>query len=254
MRANQSRVKLERGEPVFGVISGIAEPMIAEMIGLSGFDFYMVDGEHGPITPAQAANMVRACETVGIDPLVRVGPKDPKLVLPYLDAGMMGVMMPGLETAGEMEMLVSAVKYPPLGKRGLGLARAADYMLGAGTAAEYVSQANQSTLVLPQFEDVTLLDQLPALCAVNGIDGVVIGPLDLSMSMGITEGPGHPEVQAVIDQAIQIIRSAGLYAGITAGSREAAQAEINRGVQIILNSVPNLIKRSSQQFLAGLTF
>ena len=90
MKANQSKLKLERGEPIFGVISGIAEPMIAEMIGLSGFDFYMVDGEHGPITPAQAANMVRACEAVGIDPLVRVGPKDPKVVLPYLDAGMMG--------------------------------------------------------------------------------------------------------------------------------------------------------------------
>lgn len=251
MKANQSKLKLERGEPIFGVISGIAEPMIAEMIGLSGFDFYMVDGEHGPITPAQAANMVRACEAVGIDPLVRVGPKDPKVVLPYLDAGMMGVMMPGLETAGEMEMLVSAVKYPPQGKRGLGLARAASYMLGATRPADYAAQANLQTLVLPQFEDVALLDRLPALCAVKGIDGFVIGPLDLSMSMGISEGPGHAQVQAVIGEAITIIRSAGLYVGITAGSREAAQAEIDRGAQIILNSVPNLIKRSSQQFLAG---
>jgi len=250
MRENETRAKLRRGEPVFGVISAVAEAMIAEMIGLCGFDFYMVDGEHGPVTPAQAIHTVRACDAIGITPLVRVGQKDPKLVLQYLDAGMMGVMMPGLETAAEMKMLVSAVKYPPLGRRGLGHGRAADYGLGGRPVAEYITFANEQTLVLPQFEDVTLLDRLPEMVvAVDGIDGIVIGPVDLSLSMGFTDGPDHREVQDVIDRAIRIIRDAGLAAGITAATRDAAQAQMARGANLILNSVSNLIAQSSQVFL-----
>ncbi len=211
----------------------------------------MVDGEHGAITATQAVNIIRGCEAVGITPLVRVGQKDAKQVLPYVDAGMMGVMMPGLETAEEIHMLVSSVKYPPLGKRGLGLARAADYLLGPSSAADYVTMANEQTLVMPQFEDVALLDRLPEMAAVEGVDGFVIGPLDLSLSMGYADGPGHPEVQKVIDQVIDIIRSAGLWVGITAGTGEAARAQIERGAQLILNLIPNLISQSSYTFLKG---
>jgi 4-hydroxy-2-oxoheptanedioate aldolase len=247
---NKTKAKLGRGEPVYGVISSVSDPMIAEMIGVSGFDFYMVDGEHGPVTPAQAVHIVRACETVDITPLVRIGQKDAKLALQYLDAGMMGVMMPGLETAAEVEMLVSAVKYPPMGKRGLGYARTADYLLGASSIAEYVDFANEHTMVLPQFEDVALLDRLPKMAAVAGVDGFVIGPVDLSLSMGFPEGPGHPDVQSVIDQAIDAIRRAGLFAGITAATAVVARNQIERGALMILNSVPNLIGMSGRAFLA----
>ena len=113
IRENKTKRKLNQGELVCGVVSVVSEPIIAEIAGVAGFDFFMVDGEHGPITPAQAAHMVRACEAADITPLVRVGPKDAKLVLQYLNTGMMGVMMPGLETVAELEALVSAVKYPP---------------------------------------------------------------------------------------------------------------------------------------------
>lgn len=250
MRTNKTKTKLKQGQPVFGVISTGTDPMLAEIIGLSGFDYYMVDTEHGLINPDQSAHMVRACEVADVTPLVRIGQTDPKLVLQYLDAGFMGVMMPGLETAESIKMLVDAVKYPPAGKRGLGLGRASAYMLGSGTSqAAYVAQANCETMVLPQFEDIALLEVLPELTAVAGVDGFVIGPRDLSMSMGFPDGPNHPEVQVVIDEAISIIRGAGLWVGITAGTAVAAQQQIERGAHIILNSVPNLIKQSSQIFL-----
>lgn len=252
MRINKTKSKLQQGLPVFGVISTGTDPMLAEVMGLSGFDYYMVDTEHGLINPDQSAHIVRACEAVDVTPLVRIGQADPKLVLQYLDAGFMGVMMPGLETAESIQMLVDAVKYPPEGTRGLGLGRAADYMLGSGASqAAYVAQANRETLVLPQFEDITLLEVLPALTAVAGVDGFVIGPRDLSMSMGFSDGPDHPEVQAVIDQAIGIMRDADLWVGITAGTAVAAQHQMQRGAQIILNSVPNLLKQSSQMFLSA---
>ena len=99
MRDNKTKTKLQQNQPVFGVISGVTDPKIAELIGLNGFDYYMMDAEHGPIAPALAVNIVRACEVVGITPLARGSLKDAKAILPYLDVGGMGVMMPGLETA-----------------------------------------------------------------------------------------------------------------------------------------------------------
>ncbi len=249
MRDNKTKTKLQQKQPAFGVISGVTDPKIAELIGLSGFDYYMMDAEHGPLTPAQAVNIVRACEAVGVTPLARVSQKDPKAILPYLDAGVMGIMMPGLETAADVQMLVAAIKYPPLGKRGVGLSRVSDYMMGQRSQAEYIEWANRNTLVLPQFEDVVLLDKLAEMTAVPGLDGFVIGPRDLSLSMGYADGSNHPQVQQVIGEAIEIIQAADLAVGITAGTVEAARAQIGRGATIILNSLPNLIKTSSRQFL-----
>ena len=187
MHENKTKTKLENGEPVFGVISSSTDPMIAEILGLSGFDYYMIDGEHGPLEPATATNIVRACEVVDVTPLARLGSKDPKLILQYMDAGFQGIMMPGLETIADIEMLVNAVKYPPLGKRGLGLGRAANYMLGSGASqAKYVQQANEQTLVLPQFEDPTLLDILPQMVKVRGVDGFVFGPRDFIVDHGLS--------------------------------------------------------------------
>lgn len=249
IRENKTKAKLKLGQPVFGVIGGNDDPSVAELIGLAGFDFYMVDAEHGPLGPAQAATMVRACESVGITPLARVGQKDAKLILQYLDAGVAGIMTPGLKTAEEIRELVAAVKYPPRGKRGLGMGRANDFMIGAMPPAEYVKFANEQTLVLPQFEEAELLAQLPEMVNVEGVDGIVFGPRDLSLTMGFPDGPNHPEVQEVINRAIAIIRAAGLIVGITAGTAEAAQAEIARGAQLILNTVPTLIQRSAREFL-----
>ncbi len=252
MRDNQTKAKLKRSEPVFGVIAKSGEPLLAEVIGLCGYDYYMVDGEHGLINPEQIVHVVRACEAVGVTPLARVGLLDIKLILAHLDAGMQGIMVPGLETPDEIAELVAACKYPPDGKRGLGLARSADYMIGTDSTA-YVAHANENILVLPQFEDVVLLDKLPELAAVPGVDGFVIGPRDLSLSMGFPDGPNHPEVQAVIDEAIAIFNRAGVWTGITAGSAEAARHQIDRGAQIILNSLPNLLRRSSDAFLEART-
>jgi len=252
MRINKTKAKLQRGEPVFGVIGTTNDPQIVEMLGFMGFDYYMVDCEHGLIGAETAVNLVRACEFSDMTPLVRLGQKDPKLILQYMDAGFMGVMMPGLDTVADVEMLVNAVKYPPFGKRGLGLGRASNYMLGSGAdQAEYVAQANAQTMVLPQFEDQSLLKQLPEMVNVRGVDGFVFGPRDLSLTMGFPDGPNHPEVQAVIDEAIGIMRDGGVWVGITAGTAVSAQQQIARGAQIILNSLPNLLKRSAADFLTA---
>ena len=250
IQPNLTKQKLKQGLPVYGVISTSDDPQLAELFGLSGFDYYMLDAEHGLIDPAQAVNVIRACERTNITPLVRIGPKDPKLVLQYLDAGMLGVMMPGLESVEEVKMLVDAVKYQPLGKRGMGISRASAYTSYSGTSApEYINFANENTMVIIQFEDEKLLPNFPAMCAVPGVDACIIGPRDLSLNMGFPDGPNHLEVQTVIDQAIAIMKNADISAGITAGTRTDAAKQIARGANMILAASQLLILSASKEFL-----
>jgi 2-keto-3-deoxy-L-rhamnonate aldolase RhmA len=158
----------------------------------------MLDAEHGPLTPADAVNVARACDAVGITPLARVGQFDMKLVLQYLDAGIMGIMMPGIAYGRfTSTSFVQGCKYPPAGNRGLGPGRAADYLLGTPgrTGSLRRNAANEQLLILPQFEEIALLEMLPELTAVPGIDGFVIGPRDLALSMGYPDSANHPDVQ-----------------------------------------------------------
>jgi len=249
IQLNKTKAKLKAGKSVFGVISTSDDPQLAELFGMAGFDYYMLDAEHGLIDPVQAVNVIRACELTGITPMIRVGPKDPKLVLQYLDAGIMGIMMPGLETVEEVQMLVNAVKYAPLGKRGLGLSRASGHMANSGEAPEYIEFANNETMVIIQFEDHKLLDGFPALCAVNGLDACMIGPRDLSLNMGFPDGPNHPEVQSVINKAIVVMKETGIVCGITAGTRADAESQIERGARMILAGAQALVFAGSRSFL-----
>lgn len=248
---NRTRRALAAGTTVRGVISTSDDPQLAELCGISGFDYYLLDAEHGLIDATQAVNVVRACACAGITPLVRIGPKDPKLVLPYLDAGMMGVMMPGLSDADEVRMLVDAVKYPPLGKRGVGVSRASGYMAYGGDIRAYIDTANRETLVIAQFEDAALLPRLDAMLAVPGLDAMMIGPRDLSLAMGHPEGPSHPEVQCVIDEVIVACRRRGIAAGITAGSREDAVREEGRGARMLLATVQGLFLSAARAYTSA---
>jgi 4-hydroxy-2-oxoheptanedioate aldolase len=245
IQPNKTKLKLKAGKPAFGVIATSDDPQLAELFGIAGFDYYMLDAEHGLIDPVQAVNVIRACESTNMTPMVRIGPKDPKLVLQYLDAGMMGIMMPGLETIEEVKMLVDSVKYAPRGKRGLGFSRAS----GHNPSPNYINFSNEQTMVIIQFEDAKLLNLFPALCAVEGLDACVIGPRDLSLNMGFPDGPNHPEVQAVIDDAIRVMKNTGLMAGITAGTRTDAENQIERGATMILAAAQSLVLSGSKSFL-----
>jgi len=249
IQENRTKLKLKAGQPAYGVISTSDDPQLAELFGLAGFDFYMLDAEHGLLDFAQVANVIRACERVNMTPLVRVGSKDPKLVLQYLDAGMMGVMMPGLESAEDIKMLVEAVKYPPLGKRGMGLTRASGYVAVGDEGVDYINFANEQTMVIPQFEDAALLDGFEEMISQPGVDVVVVGPRDLSLNMGFLDGPNHPEVQEMIAKVVAICKRTGVSAGITAGSRADSAKQVNRGMTMILAIAQTVIQAGSKEFL-----
>ena len=251
MKENSVKTRLLNSQPVLGVLSNSADPTVAELCGFSGLDFYMIDGEHSPVTTSQVQDIVRACEVSGITPLARVRSNDPKLILQFLDAGVMGIMMPGIKTAAEASALVDAVKYPPLGRRGIAPVRAADYLLGTMNQGEYVQFANEQTLILPQIEDQEAIENLDELLTVAGIDGFVIGPRDLAMSMGYYDGPGHDEVRKTIGGVVERINKAGLIVGTTAATGDQARALVDRGVLFCLNSFAGLLKSATSDFMKG---
>lgn len=249
IQKNHTKLKLKAGQPAYGVISTSDDPQLAELFGLAGFDYYMLDAEHGLMDAAQVVNVIRACERVNMTPLVRIGSKDPKLVLQYMDAGMMGVMMPGLETSDEIRMLIDAVKYPPIGKRGMGITRASSYVSVGDKAVEYIHFTNKQTMVIPQFEDPALLDRFEEMISFPEVDAVVIGPRDLSLNMGFPDGPNHPEVQEMIDRIIAICKKSNIAAGITAGSRADSVKQVARGATLILAIAQSVIQSGSREFL-----
>ncbi|WP_350288879.1 aldolase/citrate lyase family protein [uncultured Croceitalea sp.] len=249
MKENQLKKRINSGKAGLGVISPTIDPTICEYIGLLGMDFYMIDGEHGAITASDITNMVRACELRNTTPLARIRSVDTKLILQYMDAGIMGVMMPSIDNADDVKQLVEAIKYPPHGKRGLGPSRASDYMQGPMSQEEYVSFANEQTLVMPQIESMECVKNLPELCKIDGVDGFIIGPRDLAMSMGYYDGPGHDEVKKVLNEIFATVIDSGKWYGTVAGNAEGASALIDRGASLVMNSVQGLIKASGTAFL-----
>ncbi len=241
--------RLAQGEVLYGVISPTTDPTICEYLALAGLDFYMMDGEHGPIDAGDAISMIRACENAGIAPWARVRSVDEKLLLQFLDAGISGVMMPSITRMDQVHALIQYTKYPPVGKRGLGPVRAADYMAGKLSQQAYIEFANEHTLLFPQMEDIACMDILDEMLSLPQIDGIIVGPRDLAMSMGFFDGPGHPEVAAVIDEVFAKTLAAGKVPGTVAGNKAQAEDLIKRGARILLNSVQGLLAAGVKSFV-----
>ncbi|MEO5952797.1 MAG: aldolase/citrate lyase family protein [Chloroflexia bacterium] len=251
MKQNMVKAKLQQGQSVYGLLTPVADPIVVEILALLGYDCYMLDCEHGPLGPSQAESFVRTCEAAGITPLARVRSADPKLVLQFLDVGIMGVMLPGVRNAGDVEQLVEAVRYPPVGRRGMAPVRANDYLMGSMPAQEYIQYANDQILIFPQIELVEAVESLDTLLKVEGVDGYFVGPRDLSLSMGYTDGPNHPEVQEVINNVFTRTHEAGLFSGTVAFTGPDANALTKKGVGLLLTSINALLKLGTDSYLGG---
>ncbi len=249
MKENSLKKRLFEKKASYGVISPTIDPTICEYVGLCGMDFYIMDAEHGPLSISEATHMIRACESVGITPLARINSLDEKMILQYFDAGCMGVMMPGTNKVEDCIKLVRAVKYMPLGNRGLGPVRSAEYMAGTLSQADYIKFSNEQTLVFPMIETKECLDNLSELVKVDGVDGFILGPRDLALSMGYADGPNHEEVKMEIDKAIATVTASGKIFGTVAATAEQAKNLTDKGVTLLLNSVQGLLASSVKVFI-----
>ena len=252
MRENKVKRLIQKGEKVLGVLMGFNSPSFVEFCALAELDFVMFDCEHGPMSVESIENLVRAAESFGITPLARVPHNEPSTILRFLDAGVMGVMVPHIESAADAAAIVQAVKYPPLGERGLGPARAGDY-LARGKVTDYVDMANGETLVIALVESARGVENVEEIAAVPGVDVVQLGPSALSMSMGHYGNPGHPEVQAAIDRVIAVATAAGKCTGSGAiRGPEALRKAYDRGIRFVTYGARDVVVDAGQGLLRAI--
>ena len=245
MRKNTMKAKMEAGEPAVGVSLTFPSPHMVEILGHCGFDWVLLDCEHGPMTAETVEVMVMASELAGIIPIVRPPAAGSDELPRLLDRGAMGVQMPHVSGGDDAKRAVEAVKYAPLGRRGLGAAalRSATFEL-AVSRNEYVEWVNSETLVCVQVEDTEGLRNLDDILAVDGVDVVFLGPTDLSISMGHIQEPNHPEVRSAIDGAFATIVAAGKIAG-GVGSPEALAEHAAKGVRYLYTHIPTLMRSTA---------
>ena len=198
--------KLVEGQVTVGSWLTLAHPAIAEIMSRAGFDWLTIDLEHSVITIREAEEIIRVVELLGVIPLARLSANDPVQIKRVMDAGAHGVIVPMVNSIADAEAAVEAVRYPPMGKRGVGLARAQGY----GSSFErYREWVNQESVVVVQVEHIEAVDNLEAILSVEGVDGFIVGPYDLSGSLGVPGQFDHPSMK----KSMERIRTVGLASG-----------------------------------------
>jgi len=221
VRSNELKAKIAAGKPVLNAWCSIASSHVAEAISHQGVDSVTVDLQHGAIEFAAAFQMLQAISTSPAIPLVRVPWNEPSIMTKVLDAGAYGIICPMIESAAEAEAFVSACRYPPLGTRSYGPNRVTFY-----AGSDYLQHANSELLLLAQIETRKAVENVNSILAVTGLDGVYVGPADLSLSLGASPSmtPSDPHVVSAIGQVRERARAAERIAAIhTDGARTAKQ-------------------------------
>ncbi len=202
--------KLKNFDTTIGSWITIPHPSIAEIMCQAGFDWLTIDMEHSSITLSQAQELIQIIELSRIPALVRVGENDPTLIKRVMDAGACGIIVPMVNTRDDALRAVAAVRYPPVGTRGVGLARAQRYGLGF---KEYTKWLSHNSIVIAQIEHIQAVDNLEEILRVPGIDAIMVGPYDLSASCGFPGNFTHPNVHRALKRIMDVSRSMRMPSG-----------------------------------------
>lgn len=188
--------KLAAGEGVVGTFSHLGGPAVAECLSLSGLDYVIIDTEHGPFPDESTGEMIRAIELHSAEAFVRVRDSSRAAVLHALDLGARGIIIPDVQSVEEARRLVEYAKYYPLGARGFAFSRSAKYgfLPELKQIGDYFTATNQRTILMPQCETAGALEHIEEIAALDGIDGIFVGPYDLSVALGAPGAVRHPAV------------------------------------------------------------
>lgn len=250
MRTNELKQKLRSGQPAFGVSVMIPSPQVVEMVGCLGFDWVLIDCEHGTISRESVELMVMAAEANGITPIARPATNSRDAILQVLDRGAMGVQVPHVSTAAAARAAVQAASYYPLGQRGLAAGtRPANYGFGV-RLDEYVERANDEILVCVQIEEAEALANLDEIVEVEGIDVFFVGPSDLSQSLKRPGQTDVPELRHAIDRVFTTVCKVGKTPGC-AGNARATREYLDKGVRYLYTHLTSLLSTGSAEFLAA---
>jgi 4-hydroxy-2-oxoheptanedioate aldolase len=227
--------KLAKGEPVYGPFMKTLDAAFVECAGHSGFDFVILDMEHGPVGFAELQNLIRGAEAAGVLPVVRTYDSSETAISKALDLGAKGVQIPQIQSADEAKEVVKAAKYFPKGERGVcRFVRAANY--SSTPRNEYFELANEALIIL-QVEGKQVLHKLDSILGVEGLDILFIGPYDLSQSLGVPGQVSHPSVIEAITNITEQAKKAGVVTGVFCDTFEAAALWRKAGIQYLSYSV-----------------
>lgn len=231
-----------------GLWVGLANAYCAEIAATAGFDWLLLDGEHAPNDLNSILAQLQAVAPYSTHPIVRPPSGDIVFIKQLLDIGAQTLLIPMVETAEQARELVQATRYPPIGVRGVGaaLARASRW----NGVEQYLHTANQEICLLLQIESVRALEHLDEILAIDGVDGIFIGPADLSASMGHLGNPTHPEVQTAIRDSITRIRQAGKATGILTTQESMAKQYFEMGCAFVAVGIDTSLLSTALRQLA----
>ncbi|MBA7573024.1 5-keto-4-deoxy-D-glucarate aldolase [subsurface metagenome] len=238
MKKNNLKIALKEGKVVFGPFVKLIEPAVVEILGYSGFDFVIIDAEHGPISIESIQNLLRAAESVNTTAIIRVGNNDEILIQRALDIGAQGVQIPQINSKFDAAKAISSAKYSPEGKRGVcRFVRAANY--SSMDKFEYFKVANEETLVIIHIEGSEGIDNLDEILSIvrGGIDVIFIGPYDLSQSLGLSGQLDHPLVIEKMKEVVCKCKKNKIAVGTFVDDVDTAKIWVSMGVQYISYAV-----------------
>ncbi|WP_322618620.1 4-hydroxy-2-oxoheptanedioate aldolase [Deinococcus terrestris] len=246
---NGFKQALTRGDTLHGLWLALADAYSAEVCAGAGFDWLVVDGEHAPNDLRSILAQLQALAAYPSAPVVRLPVGDPVLIKQMLDIGARTLLIPMVESAAQAREMVAATRYPPQGSRGVASALVRASAFSRDT--DYLQHANGGICLLVQVESAAALGELDSIAAVEGVDGVFVGPADLAASLGHLGHPAHPDVQAAIRDAAGRIRAAGKAAGILATDDATARRYLDWGYTFVAVGVDVLLlTRASTELLA----
>lgn len=249
MTRNVFKAALQREEVQYGFWLGLANSYTAEICAGAGFDWLLIDAEHAPNDVRVVLEQLQAIAPYRSQPVVRPVEGNAALLKQLLDIGVQSLLVPMVESAEQARDIVSYTRYPPHGVRGVGtaLARASQW----NRDKQYFAEANNDVCLLLQVESQKGLDALDEILTVEGVDGVFIGPADLAADLGYLGQPAHPEVKAVIEDALRRIRAAGKAPGILATDQALAAHYVECGALYVAVGVDTVMLASQTQALAA---
>lgn len=247
---NELKRRLQEGNTVYGPFVRLNSPAVVEIMGYAGFDFLIIDLEHGPMAMAEAENLVRAANIAGISPIIRVPNNCESDILKALDSGASGVQVPQINSHLSASKASEYSRFYPFGSRGLcGGTRAARY--SAINTEDYCSGSNKEVLLVIHIEGKAGVDNIDSILQVPGIDVIFLGPFDLSQSLGLPGKVDHPLVVKTMKEVIVKANDSGKVVGTYATSVEKAHFWAELGVQYISTFLDTALLYQTASELVG---
>ena len=243
---NQFRRDLIAGKQLIGCWSALASPITTEILGLAGFDWLLLDGEHAPNDIASFIPQLMALKDSPSAPVVRPQWNDTVEIKRLLDAGFYNVMIPFVQSADEARRAVAATRYPPEGVRGVSVAQRSNRY---NTVPDYLKIINENITVIIQIENHAGVEAIDEICSVAGVDGIFIGPSDLAAALGHLGNAAHPDVQAAIKTVFDRARECGKPVGILAPVEADARRYLEMGASFVAVGSDLGVFRASTQAL-----